>query len=92
MTIGAGEQLDLGDLRLGAPATLLRGRGSGFDAVTDAVLPGGLAHLRADIEIPDATRSGSARLTLPPGVTVPDDARAAGRRSRWRSPARRTPW
>ncbi|WP_157522028.1 PxKF domain-containing protein [Herbidospora cretacea] len=74
VTIGAGQRLDLGDLRLGAASTLLRGERSGFDAVTDAVLPGGLAHLRADVEFQDTTRTGSARLALPPGVTVPDDA------------------
>nr|WP_157554309.1 PxKF domain-containing protein [Herbidospora sakaeratensis] len=74
VTVGAGEELDLGDLRLGAPSTLVRGDRSGFDAVTDAVLPGALAHLRADVEFQNTTRSGSATLTLPPGVTVPDDA------------------
>ncbi|WP_157519237.1 PxKF domain-containing protein [Herbidospora mongoliensis] len=74
VTVAAGEQLDLGDLRLGAQSTLIRGEHSGFGAVTDAVLPGGLAHLRADIEFQNPTRSGSARLTIPPGVTVPDDA------------------
>ncbi|NAS25298.1 hypothetical protein GT755_26895 [Herbidospora sp. NEAU-GS84] len=74
VTVGAGEQLDLGDLRLAPMTTLVRGERSGFDAVTDAVLPGELAHLRADVEFQNTTRSGAARLTLPPGVTVPDDA------------------
>ncbi|WP_157520093.1 PxKF domain-containing protein [Herbidospora daliensis] len=73
VTVAAGEELDLGDLRLGAQSTLVRGDRSGFDAVTDAVLPGGLAHLRADVEFQDVTRGGGATLTLPPGVTVPDD-------------------
>ncbi|WP_157556344.1 PxKF domain-containing protein [Herbidospora yilanensis] len=74
VTVKAGEQLDLGDLRLAPMSTLVRGERSGFDAVTDAVLPGELAHLRADVEFQNTTRSGDARLTLPPGVTVPDDA------------------
>ncbi|GAB1822804.1 PxKF domain-containing protein [Herbidospora sp. RD11066] len=74
VTVAAGEELNLGDLRLAPPLTLIRGERSGFDAVTDAVLPGGLAHLRADIEYLNSSLSGSTRLALPPGVTVPDDA------------------
>lgn len=74
VTIGAGQELDLGDLRLSPRPALLDGATSGFRAVADAVLPGELAHLRADIQFRDATSAGSATLTLPPGVTVPDDA------------------
>ncbi|GLX97198.1 PxKF domain-containing protein [Herbidospora sp. NBRC 101105] len=74
VTIGAGQELDLGDLRLGPSSTLLDGGASGFGAVADAVLPGELAHLRADIAFRDTTRAGSATLAVPPGVTVPDDA------------------
>ncbi len=73
VTVVKGQQLDLGDLRLTQPGGLIQGQRSGFRAVTGDVQPGKLAHLHADIEYGDPKRAGTARLNLPPGVSVPDD-------------------
>ncbi|GAB1819547.1 PxKF domain-containing protein [Herbidospora sp. RD11066] len=72
VTVRAGEQLNLGDLVLDPGTGLVQGKRSGFGAIADTVLPGEAAHLRADIEFQDTTRAGTARLAIPPGVTVPD--------------------
>ncbi|PZG17549.1 hypothetical protein C1I95_15260 [Micromonospora craterilacus] len=73
VTLTKGQQLDLGDLRLARPGGLIQGLRSGFRVVTGEVQPGKLAHLHADIEYGDPRRAGTARLILPPGVSVPDD-------------------
>ena len=69
VVVGEGQDLDLGALRLVVGAGLLAPTSS-LTAVTDQVLPGGLAQLRAVVDFPVA-RTGSARLALPAGTTVP---------------------
>jgi hypothetical protein len=68
----AGNITALGTLPL-ATSSIVDGSKTGITAVTPAVLPGGLVQVRADIQYrwPDA--AGTARLTLPAGVTVPED-------------------
>ncbi|WP_173073537.1 PxKF domain-containing protein [Phytohabitans rumicis] len=66
-----GQITQLGDLRLSAVG-ILDGAKSGFSAVDDAVLPGGLVRLRADLAYRSPTTAGTARITLPDGVTVPE--------------------
>jgi hypothetical protein len=71
VTLAAGEELTLGDVRLSPPSGLLSGARSSLQAVQAQVIPGDLAHLRARIEFADTGRSSKARLVLPEGVTVP---------------------
>lgn len=68
----AGHITTLGTLTL-TKSSIVDGSKSGITAVTDSVLPGGLAQLRAEIHYREPNVAGTARLTLPAGVTVPED-------------------
>jgi hypothetical protein len=68
----AGHITALGTLAL-SKTSLVDGARSGFAAVTHTVLPGGLAQVRATISYHASSVAGTARLTLPAGVTVPED-------------------
>jgi hypothetical protein len=71
VVVGQGQDLDLGALRLVSGGGVLAATSS-LTAVPAEVLPGGLAQLRAVVDLPTA-RAGTARLALPAGTTVPQD-------------------
>jgi hypothetical protein len=91
VVVGQGQDLDLGALRLVSGGGVLAATSS-LTAVPAEVLPGGLAQLRAVVDLPTA-RAGSARLALPPAPPCRRTASwwtASWRPSRWR-PGRPAP-